>query len=233
MIAFGLLIFCLTSKSIGRTFLVETKEGTHSKHSGGADYQPKGGPVNGLVTPEQGKAHHRRHRHHSSGGDYNGIVKSEFGGDYSGPSEEKGKGGRSETSDVPLEEISLEPSETTGGPSETTGGPSETSGGSSETSGGPSKTTGGPSKTSNGSSEITELKARIDKYLADNKKQKTIDREKLILSLRSKYPEYEQREKEVFKKQVDKTFKEMAAEVAEKKNKKEGGSGKGKGKKKG
>ena len=83
-----------------------------------------------------------------------------------------------------------------------------------------------------GATPFKELKARIDKYLADNKKQKKIDIEKLILSLRSKYPEYEQREKEVFKKQVEKAFKEMAAEVVKKK-KKEGESGKEKGKKKG
>jgi len=107
MLAFGLLIFCLTS--IGRTFLVGTKGGTHS--SIGRTF---------LIETKKGT--------HSK--DSRGLVKSEFGGDYDGPSEEKGKGRPSETSGGPSKTSgpsapvpAPEPASAPPGPSETSGGP--------------------------------------------------------------------------------------------------------------
>ena len=111
MLAFGLLILCLTryfsfkhkdeilcktifgekhlinlpffgSKSIGRTFLVESKQGKLSKtNREGEDY-------NSLVKPDHGKLS----KINREGEDFNGHDKSEYGGDYNENSEGNSKG---------------------------------------------------------------------------------------------------------------------------------------------
>ena len=72
------------SKSIGRTFLVESKQGNNSI----IQLQKGGGDYNGLVKPDHGKLS----KINREGEDYKGHAKSEYGGDYNENSEGNSKG---------------------------------------------------------------------------------------------------------------------------------------------
>merc|ERR1719412_2776465 len=71
-----------------------------------------------------------------------------------------------------------------------------------------------------GKANTEDIKARINKYLEDNKSLKYVEVEKMAKTLHENYPEYKRRKFKVFKNQVDSAFKICCDEMATKKKEK-------------